>query len=101
MTLQTYLFRFGPIVPMNDVEDTLRLAILATAAIHGEADVAIDAAHEVESEQRICTIDGSTPSGRDLVRLFSSFLNREFGSRVFSVERIGPGRRQHQPARSA
>jgi hypothetical protein len=88
MTLQTYLFRFGPNAPMNEVEDTLRLAILATAAVHGEADVAIDAAHEVESEQRICTIDGSTPSGRDLARLFSSFISREFGSQAFTVKRL-------------
>jgi hypothetical protein len=98
MASQTYSFSFNPDIPTDEVEDTLKLAIVAASAIHGESDVLVDAVHEFDAESRVCHIDGSTPAGRDLVRLFSGFLSREFGHGAFAVQRSPhPMRGERQP----
>src|SRR4051794_1539904 len=89
MSDQTYEFRLGADVPVNEARDTLRLAVLAAEAVHGESDVAIDGAHHLDPKSRVCRIDAATPVGRDLARLFSGFLSREFGAHAFRVERVG------------
>jgi hypothetical protein len=87
MTTQTYEFRIGASVPLDEARDTLRLALLAAEALHGEG-VAVDGAHHLDTNSRACRIDGSTRPGRDLALLFSRFLAREFGPDNFRVKRV-------------
>ncbi len=92
MIPRAYQFRFDPTLSIDDLRGTLRLSILATEAIHGAADVALDAAHQLDIKNRVCRIDGSTAAGRDLVRLFATFVRREFGANAVRFERVRPSR---------
>jgi hypothetical protein len=82
-----YRYTFAPDAPIEEVESSLLLAILAAEGLHGEADVRLDAAHYFDAAGRTCVIDATTPVGRDLNRLFVNFLRREFGEDCFQVER--------------
>jgi hypothetical protein len=82
-----YRYTFATDVPIEEVESSLLLAILAAEGLHGEADVRLDAAHHLDAEARACVIDAGTPVGRDLNKLFVNFLRREFGPDAFHVER--------------
>jgi len=88
MRTQLYRYTFTEEVPIDEVEASLLLAILTTESLHGEANVRLDAAHYLDPTKRACVIDAGTSVGRDLNRLFVGFLNREFGTDSFSVERI-------------
>ena len=88
MSNAVYRYRFLGTVPIEEVEVSLLLAVLAAESLHGEAQVRLDAAHTFDAEQRRCVIDATTPVGRDLNRLFVGFLRREFGEEVFAVERL-------------
>jgi hypothetical protein len=91
MTRTVYRYTFSPGVAGDDVEATLLLAVLAAESLHGEADVRLDAAHAFDAARRVCALDASTAVGRDLCRLFTGFLRREFGDGNFRVERAAPG----------
>jgi hypothetical protein len=88
MTDAFYRYRFEDHIPLNEIEDTLMLALLAVEALHGEAQVRLDAAHHLDREQRACVLDATTPVGRSLNKLFTNFLRREFGEKAFTVERV-------------
>ena len=45
MTKELYRYTFKPDVPLEEVEASLLLAVLATESLHGEAQVRLDAAH--------------------------------------------------------
>lgn len=88
MTKELYRYSFNSVVPLEDIEASLLLAILATESLHGEAQVRLDAAHFFDQDRRSCVIDAGTAVGRDLNRLFAGFVTREFGADVFEVERV-------------
>jgi hypothetical protein len=88
MTKGIYRYCFDARLSLEEVEDTLRLALLATEGLHGEAQVHLDASHAFNSTRRSCVIDATTTVGVDFNRLFTQFLRREFGPESFQVERI-------------
>jgi len=88
MSSEVYRFMFGQEVAVEEVEETLLLAVLATEALHGESQARLDIAHAFDADRRCCAIDATTAVGRDLNRLFAGFLVREFGADSFSVERV-------------
>ena len=88
MTRDLYRYTFVGVVPREDIQASLLLAIWATESLHGEAQVRLDAAHYFDPDRRACVIDAATPVGRDINRLFVGFLRREFGDDCFRVERI-------------
>ena len=88
MTRDVYRFTFNTDAPIEEVEASLLLAILATESLHGQCQVRLDAAHYLDPARRACVIDAGTPVGRDLNRLFTGFIGREFGQDAFSVERV-------------
>src|SRR5262249_50073911 len=96
----SYRFTFARSVPVKEVADTLRLAVLAAEAIHGEVRVALDVRHRLNSRRRQCLIGAGTRAGRDLAKLFGNFVRREFGAGAIRVERFEGGMRESQ-ARSA
>jgi len=87
MIKDVYRYGFQPQVPLEEVEASLLLALMATESLHGEAQVRLDAAHYLDPIQRACVIEAGTPVGRDINRLFVGFLRREFGEDAFQVER--------------
>ncbi len=90
MTRDVYSYTFTAEVPIEEVESSLLLAVLATESLHGEAQTRLDAAHYLDTEKGACVIDAASLVGRDLNRLFIGFLSREFGPDAFSVEHLDP-----------
>jgi hypothetical protein len=88
MSKEIYRYTFSATVPLLEVENSLLLAVLSTASLHGEAQVRLDAAHFLDVDRRVCVVDASTSVGRDLNRLFVGFVHREFGEDAFQVERV-------------
>ncbi len=88
MSQEVYRYQFTSETPIDEVEVTLLLAILASESLHGESQVRLDAAHAFDAERRVCVIDAGTPVGRDFNRLFVGFITREFGADSFRVERV-------------
>ena len=88
MTKELYRYAFTADVPIEEIEASLLLAVLATESLHGEAQVRLDASHYLDPTKRACVIDAGTPVGRDINRLFVGFIGREFGADAFRVERV-------------
>ncbi len=88
MSAAVYRYQFSPSVPLEEVEASLVLALLAVESLHGEAQVHLDATHSFDSTLRRCVIETGTEVGQDLNRLFTGFLRREFGEDSFQVDRI-------------
>lgn len=95
MTRDLYRYTFAPEVPKFEVEASLLLALIAVEGLHGEAQTRLDAGHALGGPFGACVIDGSTAVGRDLAKVFTAFLRREFGEGSFRVERLH--RPQPQP----
>lgn len=91
MITNVYQYTLGSNVSMQEVQDSLTLAILAIECLHGAAQARLELSHEFDPKQRTCVIDAATRIGRDLNRLFTGFLQREFGADSFSVERVKCG----------
>jgi hypothetical protein len=88
MNKEHYRYVFAPTVPPEEVEGSLLLALFAAESLHGEAQVCLDAAHYLSPDGRTCVVDAGTEVGRDLNRVFTGFLRREFGEDAFQVERV-------------
>lgn len=84
------LFRYRIVnsVAPGEAEATLLRAILAVESLHGESEARLDVRHAWDESGRICVLDASTAVGRDLNRLFTGFLKREYGEDGFRVERV-------------
>lgn len=88
MYVELYRYSFSKLVPFEEVEASLLLALMATESLHGQAQVRLDASGRLDPARHACLIDAGTPVGRDLNRLFTGFLSREFGDDLYAVERI-------------
>jgi hypothetical protein len=88
MTPAIHRYRFAASIAFEDIEASLVLAIFAAECLHGECQVRLDAAYAVNPAERTCVIDSTTAVGRDINRLFTGFVLREFGPDSFRVERI-------------
>ena len=89
MANEQYRYVFTPSALPEEVEASLLLALFAVESLHGEDQVRLDAAHYLDPDGRACVIDAGTEVGRDLNRVFTGFLRREFGADAFTVERLG------------
>lgn len=101
MAPSVYRFQFDPAVPIAEVEHTLLICLLAIQSLHGDAGARLAVGHHLDRRRRICVVDGRTPEGRDLAKLLTGFLSREFGEAAFAVEpaepRPAPSRPAHDP----
>jgi hypothetical protein len=88
MAQEIYRYAIQPRVPLDEVETSLVLALLTTESLHGESQTRLDAAHYFDTDQRACVIDAHTDVGRDLNKIFTGLLVREFGPDSFRVERV-------------
>jgi len=89
MNRELYRYNFDSKVPIQDVEESLLLAVLAAESLHGRALVRLDASFCLDSKKRSCVVDAATDVGRAIARIFTGFLSREFGEEAFKVERVG------------
>ena len=89
MNREIYQYRFKNGTSMQDVEDTLMLSTIAAEALHGRSEVNLDAKFRLDRKKRICEVSAGTEVGRDIARIFTGFLTREFGEDSFRVECLG------------
>lgn len=85
MRAAIFRYDFQPDVPMNEVEASIVLAILATESLHGECNVQLAAPHFLDADHRACIVDATSSVGIDFNRLLLGFLRREFGPLAFRV----------------
>jgi hypothetical protein len=83
-----YHFKFTESVDMTEVEASLVLAFFGAEALHGEAQVRLDAEHTFDPDRRVCVIDSETNAGRDVCRLFTGYLRREFTPDQYTIRRV-------------
>ena len=100
MNRELYRYNFNSDVPLQDVEESLLLAVLATGSLHGRSQVRLDASFCLDAGKRACVVDAATDVGRSIASIFTGFLTREFGEEAFKVERIA-GESPISPAMSA
>lgn len=80
-------FSFHSTVPMLDVEETLRLAVLAVECLHGEDRVRMESRASIDLRRRRCVIETISEVGRTLALLFGGYTRREFGSDRVRLQR--------------
>jgi len=84
-----YKYRFDSKLPVKNVEESLLLAVLAVECLHGRAKVRLDASFSLDAKKLTCVVDAATEVGCAIARIFTGFLNHEFGESAFKVERVG------------
>jgi hypothetical protein len=89
MKAPSYRYIFGWDLPLEEVQATLRMALVASECLHGPALVALEASYQFDAQLGICEIPASTPVGRDLNRLFTGLIQKEFGEASFWIESLG------------
>ena len=85
-----YRITFRQRLDIDNVADSLTLAICGAEGLHGRARVRLDGSWWFDRQRRVCRIDGSTQVGRDIARLFIGYLVEEFGEGTFTVRRPEP-----------
>jgi hypothetical protein len=99
MAPSVYRYQFDPGVPLPEVEHTLLICLLATQALHGDSVARLTVGHHLDRRRRSIVVDGRTAEGRDLAKLLTGFLSREFGPTAFTVEPAEPRPAPARPAR--
>ena len=88
MNREIYKYEFPADLSIQEVERSLALSVLTTESLHGRSQVRMDASFFVDVEKHACVIDADTEVGRDIARIFTGYLTREFGENAFRVKRI-------------
>lgn len=88
MNREIYKYEFSPNLPIQEVERSLALSVLTTESLHGRSQVRMDASFFVDKERHACIVDAETQVGRDIARIFTGYLTREFGEAAFKVKRL-------------
>ena len=88
MSEKVYRYSFSNKLDIQDIEDSLLLAVLATECLHGRSRIRLDASFNLEKKKMSCLIDAGTKVGCCIARIFTGFLTREFSEANFQVERL-------------
>lgn len=99
MMREVVRYTFKPSISLDEVQDTLTLAVLAVGSLFGETSVRLDTAFAMDAERRGCVIEANTEVGRALSRIFAGYVTHEFGDDAFSVRRAQ--RSAQEPAAAA
>ncbi|MBU1319361.1 MAG: hypothetical protein KKG33_14225 [candidate division Zixibacteria bacterium] len=82
-------YSFDSKVPIQDVEESLLLAVLATEFLYGRSMIRLHASFCLDPKKHSCVVDAATEVGWAISRIFTGFLTREFGEEAFKVVRVG------------
>jgi hypothetical protein len=88
MNAPVYRFEFSPIIPLQEAEMTLQVAMFAAEGLLGESRIRLDFTFFVDKPRSAIYVDGTTMVGDAITRLFLGLLLREFGEALFSVCRV-------------
>lgn len=85
-----FRFTFGSKAHLSEAEATHHLAMLAAEGLFGQARVRLDFGYHVDTPRSTLIVDGCTPTGDAIVRVFTAFLVDEFAGDGFAVRRVAP-----------
>lgn len=88
MSRELIRFSFHADIARDELEGTLLLAVLAVAALVGEAAVQIEGKYTFDAARGVCLIDAGTDTGRSIAKVFTGLATKEFGADSFEVERV-------------
>jgi hypothetical protein len=88
MSQTVYRYQFNKKVPLQEVEDSLMLAVLAAEGIHGRSRLQLDAKFLLDKGKKTCVIDAGNEVGIHIACIFTEFLSRQFGEQAFQVKRV-------------
>lgn len=80
-------FAFKDAVSMTEVEETLRLALLAVQSLHGHDRLCLETHVQLDHAGQTCLIDTTAEVGRTLMLIFAGYVRREFGVGSVQMER--------------
>ena len=88
MSAETYRHEIEEGVPFEEVAQSLALAVLGAECLLGESRVRLEAEFSIDEQERCCTVNAGTESGRQIARLFTGFLVKQFGEEGFWVQDV-------------
>ncbi len=88
MSQKVYRYSFSSKLNIQDIEDSLFLAVLAAECLYGRPRARLDTSFSLEKKKMSCLIDAGTKVGCCIARIFTGFLTREFSEANFRVERL-------------
>jgi len=96
MHATTYLFRFDDATELDEAESTLHLAILAAEGLFSEALLRVSFSYHRDDPGHSLLINGGEEISETVVRIFTSFAIKEFGSTAFTISAL-PSTRDREP----
>ena len=91
MSHEIYKYVIADAAHIDDIEDSLMLAVLTTESVFGRARVRLDASFSFDKAKLVCEIDAGNEVGCHLAKVFTGFLEQEFGEDAFRVSRKTKG----------
>ena len=88
MRREIYQYTFDEAVPFNEIEESMFLATMAVESLHGRSSLRLDSAFTMDSHKQPVAVDASTTVGRDIARVFTGYLTRQFGEELFSKRSV-------------
>ncbi len=88
MTANTYRFRFNDTIELDDAESTLHLAILAAEGLFSEALLRVSFSYRRDDAEHCLQINGGDEISETVIRIFTSFAIKEFGSTAFTISSV-------------
>jgi len=82
-----YRYDFSDSVEMGRVEDSLLISVISAEALHGRAQVNLDADFQLNEEGRFCEVEAGSEVGRDIARILTGLLTVELSESAFTVAR--------------
>ena len=82
-----YRYTFKRHVPIDDIQDSLTLAVIGAENLYGRSKLRLDGWWRLNRQRRCCVIDATTEVGESIARLFTGYLAKEFGESAFTVRR--------------
>ena len=88
MINKIHKYSFNESIPVQELEDTFMLALIAVEILHGRYRVQEECKILMDKSNRTYVIDASTDAGNDLNLLFNGFAIKEYGEHSVKVERL-------------
>lgn len=88
MTRIGYRYRFDEDIDLEDVEETLELALVATTGLFGGCRTQMDAAWAADESINTIVVDAGTLVGMTVGLIFTAFLRVELPAEAFSIEQV-------------
>ena len=96
MSTTVYKFKFDAATELDEAESTLHLAILAAEGLFSEALLRVNFSYHRDDEAKSLHINGGDEISETVVRIFTSFAIKEFGSTAFVIS-ISPSGQPTEP----